>query len=137
MYLFQRLFEWFRGWSLPRRNFFRFEIEDQTIESLRLIADREQRTPEEIAERLVNDGLRRQTQRYRSLILWQELTPREQEVTALVCLHYTNRQIAARLRISPETVKTHVAHVLAKYDAANRSDLRQMFGDWDFSDWVE
>ncbi|MBE3117956.1 MAG: helix-turn-helix transcriptional regulator [Candidatus Atribacteria bacterium] len=39
---------------------------------------------------------------------WQSLSPREQEVTALACRGYTNRQIAARLGVSAETVKTHV-----------------------------
>lgn len=34
----------------------------------------------------------------------------------------TNRQIAERLVISPDTVKTHVKHLLRKLGAANRTE---------------
>ncbi len=137
MYLFQRLIERVRGVLLPRRTPFHFEVPAQTLESLQVIAEREQRTPQEVAERLVEDGLRRRAQFNVSLALWRSLTPREQEITALVCLHYTNRQIAARLGISPETVKTHMAHVLMKYDIPNRNALRQLLVEWNFGDWEE
>jgi DNA-binding CsgD family transcriptional regulator len=137
MLLIQRILERVRGWFHPRRSPFSFEVRSQTLESLRLIANREQRTPEEVAQRMVEDGLERQAQRSESLRLWQALTPREQEITALICLHYTNRQIAARLGISPETVKTHVAHVLIKLGLANRNALRQVLVDWDFGEWDE
>ena len=38
--------------------------------------------------------------------LWDELQPRGREVTALVCLGYTNQEIAQRLTISINTVRT-------------------------------
>ena len=40
---------------------------------------------------------------------WQSLSPCEQDVTALTCRGYANRQMAARLGISPEMVKTQYA----------------------------
>ncbi len=49
------------------------------------------------------------------------LTARELEVLALVGEGLTNRQIAARLFISPKTAGLHVSHILAKLDVANRT----------------
>jgi DNA-binding CsgD family transcriptional regulator len=56
-------------------------------------------------------------------------------VTALTCLGYTNRQIAARLVLSPETVKTHLRNVLRKFDLPTKAELRRALADWDFGDW--
>ena len=66
---------------------------------------------------------------------WQTLTPREQQVAALVCLNHTSRQIAALLVISPETVKTHVGNLLRKFGLPTRQELRQALAGWDFSEW--
>ena len=66
---------------------------------------------------------------------WNALTLREQQVTALVCLGYTNRQIAARLNLSIETVKTHIRNVLLKFRIHSKTELRVMFSSWDFSEW--
>jgi len=54
------------------------------------------------------------------------LTPREQDVTALICLNFTSRQIAARLHIFPETVKTHVERVLSKFNVPDHNTLRML-----------
>ena len=48
------------------------------------------------------------------------LTPREQEVAALVARGLTNRQIADRLVIGEGTVATHVVHILGKLDFQSR-----------------
>jgi DNA-binding NarL/FixJ family response regulator len=52
-----------------------------------------------------------------------ELTRRELEVARLIAQGYTNQQIAAALVISPGTAANHVAHVLTKLDAANRTQV--------------
>ena len=57
------------------------------------------------------------------------------EIAALICLNYTSRQIAAKLHISPETVKTHAEHVLLKFSTTDRNALRMMLNGWDFSGW--
>jgi DNA-binding CsgD family transcriptional regulator len=51
-------------------------------------------------------------------------------------LNFTNRQIAARLQITPETVKTHVRNVLHKFDLHSKAELRRSLADWDFSAWL-
>jgi DNA-binding NarL/FixJ family response regulator len=66
---------------------------------------------------------------------WNALTMREQQVVALICLGYTNRQIAARLGISVETIKSHVRNVLLKFRIHSKTDLRLMFSSWDFAEW--
>ena len=49
------------------------------------------------------------------------LTDREAEVLRLVAQGLTNAEIAAQLIVSPETIKTHVAHVLTKLNARDRT----------------
>jgi DNA-binding CsgD family transcriptional regulator len=57
------------------------------------------------------------------------------DVVALVCLEYTNSQIASRLNISPDTVKARLANAFRKFDVHKRSDLRLLMAHWDFSAW--
>ena len=49
------------------------------------------------------------------------LTPRETDVLRQLALGRSNREIAAALDIGDETVKTHVANVLAKLGVENRA----------------
>ena len=51
----------------------------------------------------------------------ETLTARETEVLRHVALGLSNRDIAAALSVSEETVKTHVTHVLAKLNVDNRA----------------
>ena len=53
----------------------------------------------------------------------EELTPRELDVTRLLALGLTNRAIADRLGISDQTVKFHVASIIGKLGATNRTDV--------------
>ncbi|WP_149084041.1 MULTISPECIES: response regulator [Microbacterium] len=50
-----------------------------------------------------------------------ELTPRERDVLDGILQGWSNAQLAARLRISVPTVKTHVSNVLTKLGARSRS----------------
>ena len=52
------------------------------------------------------------------------ITSREVDVLDLVVQGLTNAQVAERLVLSPRTVETHVAHLLAKTRAASRTELR-------------
>ena len=68
--------------------------------------------------------------------LWNSLSQREQQVTALTCLGYRSYEIADMLGVSYETVRTHSKHVYAKF-GLNRKELRQALKDWDFQGWLE
>lgn len=50
------------------------------------------------------------------------ISPRELEVLQSLAEGAPNKVIARRLAISPNTVKTHVARLLEKLDAANRTE---------------
>ena len=52
----------------------------------------------------------------------QALTPRETEVLQLLAEGLSNKGIAARLGISDQTVKCHVAAISGKLGAANRTE---------------
>jgi len=51
----------------------------------------------------------------------EPLTPREQEVLDLLARGLSNKTIASRLGISDQTVKFHVAAVMGKLGATNRT----------------
>ncbi len=50
----------------------------------------------------------------------QEVTPREQEVAALIALGMSNGEIAAGLGISAETVKKHVWSMMTRLNVNSR-----------------
>ena len=50
------------------------------------------------------------------------LTEREREVLALMVEGLNNTQIAARLTVSPSTIKSHVSNILAKLGVASRTE---------------
>jgi DNA-binding CsgD family transcriptional regulator/tetratricopeptide (TPR) repeat protein len=59
----------------------------------------------------------------RSARPWFPLSAREFEVARLVAAGQTNREIAARLFLSPKTVSAHVEHILTKLGAARRTEI--------------
>jgi DNA-binding NarL/FixJ family response regulator len=54
--------------------------------------------------------------------LVEPLTPREVEVLSLVADGLSNKAVAARLGVSDETVKFHLASIFGKLGASNRTD---------------
>jgi DNA-binding CsgD family transcriptional regulator len=54
---------------------------------------------------------------------YSSLTRREREVLTLIAAGHTNREMAESLVVSPETVKTHVRHVLNKFGVARKSEI--------------
>lgn len=103
--------------------------------ALNSLAEKQQRSPDELASSLVASGLAQQSEQGELWQRWQSLSSREQDVAALAYLGHTNRQIGAFLNISPETVKTHLRNALVKFNLHTRSELRMLLQGWDFSAW--
>lgn len=111
------------------------QLDEELLDALGKLAEQEQRSEEEIAVNLLASSLAVHRQAAANMQHWEELSIREKQVVALICLHYTNRQIAGILHLSPETVKTHVQHCLHKFGLRAKEDLRILLQHWDFSEW--
>ena len=70
---------------------------------------------------LVGAAMRTPTSRHGTSDPSAILTPREQEVLALVAEGKTNKEIARSLDISPATVKVHVERIIGKLGVADRT----------------
>ena len=113
----------------------KYEVSESMQVTLTTLAQHEGRPEDELIQNLLAAGL---THYYESEELWKQwesLSPREKEVTALACLGYTNKGIAERLVISPETVKTHLRNALIKFNMNSKAELRSALQDWDFNAW--
>jgi ATP/maltotriose-dependent transcriptional regulator MalT len=60
---------------------------------------------------------------------YHTLTRREREVLTLIAAGQSNRQMAENLVVSPETVKTHVRHVLGKLGVARKAEIQAILRD--------
>ncbi|WP_236195971.1 helix-turn-helix transcriptional regulator [Pseudomonas glycinae] len=55
-------------------------------------------------------------------VSFTDLTARERDVLALICEGLADKEIAARLKLAPNTVRNHVATVYSKLDVHSRSE---------------
>ncbi|VVM71208.1 HTH-type transcriptional regulator MalT [Pseudomonas fluorescens] len=55
-------------------------------------------------------------------VSFTELTGRERDVLGLICEGLADKEIAARLKLAPNTVRNHVATVYSKLDVHSRSE---------------
>ncbi len=113
------------------------EIDSQTSAHLQRSARDKALSPELLAAILLTRALGQERQRRRAEAALETLTPREQEITQLTARGLTNLQIAEALVISPETVKTHVRHALAKLGLRSKMDLRLLFIDLGIRWWQD
>jgi len=90
------------------------------FEAVRVIAGGEALLAPAITRRLIAEFARLRPRQVRPEAL-SELTPRETEILGLVAEGLSNREIAERLVLSDETVKTHVSHVLRKLGLRDRA----------------
>ena len=135
MSIWQRILYWIGLRNDPGSRYYEFSESLHT--TLNTLAEYAGQPEEELAEDLLASGLDSYYAKDVYLMTWEKLTPREKEVTALTCLGYTNRQIAARLVLSVPTVKTHIANALRKFDLHSKIELRMALSNLDFSAWEE
>lgn len=93
---------------------------EELIQAIRIVADGESLVFPELTRRLVeiNTSATGDDERRR---LIDELTDREREILTLLVRGRSNAEIAQELVVALHTVKTHVAHVLSKLGARDRT----------------
>ena len=119
----------------PGPRTYHFDASESLRVTLSTLATDEGRPEDELIPDILVAGLTQYEAKERLWNTWETLSAREKDVAAFVCLGYTNRQIAARLNISPYTVKDRLSSVFRKFDVQNRNDLRLLLSIWDFSEW--
>ncbi|GAB4051356.1 response regulator [Catellatospora paridis] len=102
-----------------------FLLKDVTAERLfdavRIVAAGEALLAPTVTRRLVAEFARLRQQRRPPTAALNALTPRETEVLCLIAEGLSNPEIAARLVVGEETVKTHVSRVLGKLGLRDRT----------------
>jgi DNA-binding NarL/FixJ family response regulator len=84
-------------------------VRKDLLDTIRLVHRGARRVDPEIAEQIANS------------MSDEALSEREIEVLSLIAAGESNKVVAANLRISEETVKTHVRSILAKLGASDRT----------------
>ena len=84
-------------------------VNAELLEVIRAVHRGQKRIPPEIAAELADHATE------------DDLSPRELDVLRLVATGNGNREVAAKLSITEETVKNHVTHILAKLGANDRT----------------
>ncbi|HTU84013.1 MAG TPA: response regulator transcription factor [Solirubrobacteraceae bacterium] len=102
-----------------------FLLKDVTAETLfhavRVIAAGDALLAPGITRRLISEFAGRSERMPHPAPALEELTPRETEVLRLIAQGLSNSEIAERLVVTEETVKTHVSRVLAKLGLRDRT----------------
>lgn len=94
---------------------------EDLIKSIRAVAQGESLLSPSVAAKVLGrfaDLTRKERERQNDL-----LSDREKEVLVLVAQGDTNKEIAAKLVLSENTVRNHVSHVLDKLDLSRRSQM--------------
>jgi DNA-binding NarL/FixJ family response regulator len=91
----------------------------ELVETLRRIVLGEHVLTPNLASRFLREFQCRQS--FGPRVRLPQLTPREEEVLRLLATGETNRQIAKRLFVSEETVKSHVASIFRKLEVSDRT----------------
>jgi DNA-binding NarL/FixJ family response regulator len=93
---------------------------ERLFEAVRVVAAGEALLAPAVTRRLIAEFARLRPQLPTQPERLGELTPRETEVLRLVAEGLSNAEIAERLVVTKETVKTHVSRILAKLDLRDR-----------------
>jgi DNA-binding NarL/FixJ family response regulator len=94
---------------------------ERLFEAVRVVAAGDALLAPQVTRRLIAEFARQRPRVQPRPERLAELTPRETEVLRLVAEGLSNTEIAARLVLSDETVKTHVSRVLGKLGLRDRT----------------
>ena len=111
------------------------EIDANLIPLIQDIANEEGLSISETVNRLLSFAIGEHHATNDNLLRWDSLTPRQQDTAAYACLGFSNMEIAQKMSISVNTVKSHLRQVLQTFDAGTKGELQLLLVSWDFSDW--
>ena len=94
---------------------------ERLFEAVRVVAAGDALLAPAVTRRLISEFARTRPPAAASPALLAALTPRETEVLRLVAEGLSNPEIARRLIVTEETVKTHVSRILAKLGLRDRT----------------
>ncbi|MGZ3602167.1 MAG: response regulator [Ktedonobacterales bacterium] len=98
-------------------------VQEETLRAIRAVAHGEAIFGPAVAERLIRYfGSTRPTAKSGPAQFFPELTEREYEILTLIGQRKSNAEIAARLVLSPKTVRNHVSNILSKLQVADRTE---------------
>lgn len=129
----RELFQKKKGEDEPRI----FLKDEEIVTLVRKVAQQQGRSEEEVMTDFTKAGWDQLQQENDMMERWDSLSQRERQVVALICLGYRNYQIAEKLVIAPETVKTHLQNIFAKFNLRSSKELRFALKDWNFIEWWE
>jgi len=112
-----------------------YKFSESTQVTLKTLSEHEGLPEHKLAQNLIAAGLSQYYSTDELMQKWEILSRRERDVAALVCLGYSNQEIAVRLVITTGTVKTHITNLLRKFQLNSRYELRNLLSHWDFSQW--
>lgn len=112
-----------------------YSHEEFLVTTIQEVADRQGRSPEAVVVDLAKWDAKEQHRQEKLLQCWEKLSYREQEITALVCLGYDRNQMAEKLSIGSETVKSHLNHIFRKLDVRTTRHIVAIFEGWNFAMW--
>jgi DNA-binding NarL/FixJ family response regulator len=97
--------------------------QEETLRAIRAVSHGEAIFGPAIAERLMHYfGSTRPIAKSGPAQFFPELTEREYEILTLIAQRKSNADIAARLVLSPKTVRNHVSNILSKLQVADRTE---------------
>lgn len=94
---------------------------EQLFDAVRVVADGEALLAPRVTRRLIGEFARLRPRRAAGTLPVHTLTPRETDVLRLLATGLSNAEIAGRLVVSEETVKTHVSRLLGKLGLRDRT----------------
>ncbi|KNX37398.1 response regulator [Luteipulveratus halotolerans] len=94
---------------------------DELARAVRVVSQGDSLLAPSITKRLIAEATQRRSAVPKHSRLLDGLTTREREVLELVAAGLSNAEIAARLFVAEQTVKTHVSRVLAKLSLRDRA----------------
>jgi DNA-binding NarL/FixJ family response regulator len=98
-------------------------VQEETLRAIRAVASGEAIFGPAVAERLMRYfSTTRPTGKGSPAQFFPELTEREYEILAFIAQRKSNADIAAKLVLSPKTVRNHVSNILSKLQVADRAE---------------